>query len=94
MTLIADKDFAGFKAGENITANVLGYQKGNDATAILDYVFPSDYLRLPNEGGYYLPSYGVTIRIPLEGRCEPAVQPRHRRVESQHQGWDRNLARD
>lgn len=67
MTLIADKDFAGFKAGENITANAKGYQKGNDTPVILDCVFPSDYLSLPNDGGYYLPSYGVTIRIPLEG---------------------------
>ena len=61
--LIADKDFAGFKAGENIAADI---NLQRDDASICMTVLPSDYLGLPNDGGYYLPSLGVIIKIPLK----------------------------
>lgn len=66
MTLIADKDFAGFKAGENILVNADRYQKGTDLSAILEGVYSSDSLGLPNDGGYFLSSFGLIIRIPIK----------------------------
>ena len=62
--LIADKDFAGFKAGDNIAADIS--LQGDDASICLEGLLPSDYLGLPNDGGYYLPSLGVIIKIPLK----------------------------
>lgn len=66
MKLIADKDFAGFKAGENIVATAKESHKGEDGSAFLEGLYSSDALDLPNEGGYYLSSSGVIIKIPLK----------------------------
>lgn len=66
LELLANKDFAGFKAGENIAKGAKPYQKGDDAAVLIELVTPSDYLGIPSTGGYYLYSYGITVRVPLK----------------------------
>lgn len=73
ITLVADKDFAGFKAGENIAANAGAYKKGDNNPVYLDYVYPSSYLTLPgipSEGEFsynYILCYdALSIRIPIK----------------------------
>lgn len=72
ISLIGDKDFAGFKAGENIVADAMDYPTWYSAkeksVCILDFLYPADHFVLPIDDNftyrYALCYRGVSIRVP------------------------------